>query len=180
MAKLRIIGRTRAFTLLEVLTVIVVIAILSTMVIGSYVSIRDKARRSACENNLRNLHVAMDSYLSDNDGIWPQVPANDLKDPNYPLQWISVLRPYKLAPVNWICPSVQAAIGVDYNQYPRLDYLPTPFGNSPRAAYRFATQPWFVERADIHGDGNLLIFANGEMKSLNQVVRGSAIQAPPQ
>jgi prepilin-type N-terminal cleavage/methylation domain-containing protein len=176
MAKPRPHSRRQAFTILELLTVIVVIAILSTMAIGGWVSIRDKARRSACVNNLKGLHVAMSGYLTDNGGIWPQVPTDNLKDPNYALSWIKALQPYKLAPVNWICPSVQAAIGVDYNHFPRLDYLPTPFGTAPRVAFRYATQPWFIERADIHGDGNLVIYANGGVKSMNEVVRDAHTQ----
>ncbi len=153
------------------MTVLVVMLILATMVMGSYLSIRDKARRSLCQNNLRNLHVAGVGYLTDHENVWPQVPTNDLKDPNYALSWISAFRPYGMAPINWICPSVQAALGIDYNVYPRLDYFATPFAPTPRAASRYATQPWFVERADIHGDGNLVIFANGQVKSLQEVVR---------
>lgn len=165
---------------MELLTVVVIIGILATMIIGSWLSIREKARRSSCQNNLKNLHVAMTGYLTDNENIWPQIPTNNLKDPNYALSWIAKLQPYKLAPVNWICPSVQAVLGLDYNKYPRLDYLPTPFGTQSRAAFQYATQPWFIERADIHGDGNLLIFADGGIKSLNEVVRDVPLQTLPQ
>jgi len=171
--------RNPGFTLLEILTVLVVISILATMVFASYVSLREKARRAACVNNLLNLHVSMDSYLTDHDGLWPQIPSGNLGDPNYAIAWVNVLRPYKLAEINWICPSVQAALGVNYVKYPRLDYLPTPFGTQTREAYQHGTQPWFVERADIHGDGNLLIFANGNVKTIYQAF-SDALQQQPQ
>lgn len=170
-------GGCQGFTILELLTVLVVISLLATMVFGSYSALRDRARRGACVNNLVNLHVAMASYLTDNEGMWPQVPSNNLSDPNYAISWINVLRPYKLTEINWICPSVQAAIGLSYIKYPRLDYLATPFGTQARAAYQYATQPWFIERADIHGDGNLLIFANGAVKSVNDAARDAAQQS---
>jgi len=160
--------RESGFTVLEILTVLVVISILATMIFASYSALRDKARRASCINNLLNLHVGMASYLTDHDGLWPQVPNDNLRDPNFAMGWVNVLRPYKLTEINWICPSVQAALGVNYMKYPRLDYLPTPFGTQVRAAYQYGTQPWFVERADIHGDGNMLIFANGAIKTTNQ------------
>lgn len=169
--------RKRGFTILELLTVLVVISILGTMAFASYTALRDKARRSSCVNNLLNLHVAMASYLTDQEGIWPQIRTSSLTDPNYAIAWVNALRPYKLAEINWICPSCQAAIGLDYIKYPRLDYLATPFGTQPRAAYQYATQPWFIERADIHGDGNMLIFANGSIKSLNQAAQDAMQQS---
>lgn len=169
--------RSSGFTILEILTVIVVIAILATMVTASYSALRDKARRGACINNLLNLHVGMESYLTDHDGVWPQVPNSNLRDPKYAMAWVDSLRPYKLTEINWICPSVQAAIGVNYVTFPRVDYLPTPFGTTARAAFQYGTQPWFVERADIHGDGNMMIFANGQIKSLNEAARDALTQS---
>lgn len=166
----------QAFTILELATVIVVIVILATMAIGSYSSIRDRARRAGCSNNLTGLHVAVASYLSDHDWVWPQVSTDSPTDPAFAQAWIGYLKPYKMQPVNWCCPAIQAAIGLDPNLYPRLDYFPTPFDATPRIAFKYATQPWFVERADIHGDGNMLIYASGEIKSLDDVYRDSRVQ----
>ena len=46
-----------------------------------------------------------------------------------------------------------------------------PFDNKPRTPYRWGRMPWFVERADFHGQGQLIIFTDGSVQELKNVVR---------
>lgn len=164
---------TAAFTLLELVTVIVVISILAVLSIQSFAFLMERAQRVSCTNNLKSLYAAANSYVTDNQS-WPQVSTADIHDPSYAQAWIDAFSHYQIRNINWICPSVQRLLNnPDYIQPDnvRIDYLSTPFDANPTSPARYPTQPWFIERADVHGDGNLMIFANGQVKSLNDVLR---------
>jgi prepilin-type processing-associated H-X9-DG protein/prepilin-type N-terminal cleavage/methylation domain-containing protein len=59
-----------AFTLVELLLVIAIIAILSAMLLPALAKGRLSAQRTACESNLRQLGVATEIYLGDSAGFF--------------------------------------------------------------------------------------------------------------
>ena len=109
----------RAFTLMELLVVISIIALLAAMLLPAIGLVRDSARQTKCLGLQRQLQLANVTYVNDNDGmVLPQVittmPANYLSwsrvraftdlfgltilgGPNYERDWTSA----------WLCPSVQ-------------------------------------------------------------------------
>lgn len=62
-----------AFTLIELLVVIAIIAILAAIFIPSLSRAQHEGRRTACASNLRQIGLAVKSYLSDSQNVFPPV-----------------------------------------------------------------------------------------------------------
>lgn len=56
----------KGFTLIELLVVVAVIAILAALLLPALAKAREKARRSLCQANLKNLFLACNQYMEDN------------------------------------------------------------------------------------------------------------------
>jgi len=63
--------RMDAFTLIELLVVSAIIAILAALLLPALAAAREKARRTACMNNLKQIAIGLESYTSDYGGYFP-------------------------------------------------------------------------------------------------------------
>ena len=60
-----------AFTLIELLVVVAIIAILAAMLLPALSAAREKARRSSCLNQMKQMAGALESYTGDYSGYYP-------------------------------------------------------------------------------------------------------------
>lgn len=64
--------RNLGFTLIELMIVIAIISILCLIMLPNMMRSRDAAKLSSCKYNLRSIAAAMESYATDNSGMYPQ------------------------------------------------------------------------------------------------------------
>ena len=165
-----------AFTALEVVTAVFIVAILAVMALPVLGKLQQRARGAACATNLKNLYVGTDGYVQDHHG-WPSIPAPDARqghDDAYVTAWQAALQPYGITPLTWVCPELHRLRGrpdlaVPVNR--SVDYLAATFdATKPRKPYEHANMPWFVETTDAHGGGQLIIFSNGSVMGMKEAI----------
>jgi len=63
--------RRKGFTLIELLVVIAIIGILAAMVFPVFARARESARKAVCLSNVKNIALAIQMYLADNNDTLP-------------------------------------------------------------------------------------------------------------
>jgi prepilin-type N-terminal cleavage/methylation domain-containing protein/prepilin-type processing-associated H-X9-DG protein len=121
--------RSRGFTLIELLVVIAIIAILVGMLLPAIQKVRESAARSKCQNNLKQIGVAMHSY---HDALGSLPPGGETTGNFY--GWTYLILPqmdndplYKQFQAN--TGAYSAAANLDTAQYRPAFYV-CPSGNT--------------------------------------------------
>jgi len=153
-----------AFTLLEMLAAVMVVVILTALSFPVYQRILPAAERVVCMGNLRNLHAAFAEYAQEG---WPQIPNEiPLGSREEERWWLEESeKNLKLSKKTWICPTIARDVrSMPEADRPLIHYLPTPFSKEPNRASSSPQMPWFIEIANAHGEGNLMVRANGTVE----------------
>jgi prepilin-type N-terminal cleavage/methylation domain-containing protein/prepilin-type processing-associated H-X9-DG protein len=141
--KLGMKNSLRAFTVIELLVVITIIAILVSIAFPVFSSIQEKARATQDMNNLRQLGIATQTYLNDNDGVIfvDQGTTSWMKSlhPKYLPAWKIFQSPFdgrssaeddSISPVSYGLNSNAATKSMDKIQKPTLFILLAPAQSS--------------------------------------------------
>ncbi len=104
----------RGFTLIELLVVIAIIAILAAILFPVFARARENARKSSCQNNLKQLALGFKQYINDFDERYPLVASTvgTGGSGTPPYGWADSLQPYIKNTQVYQCPS-DAAEGAD-------------------------------------------------------------------
>ena len=123
--------RPRAFSLIELIIVIAIVGILLTLAFPEYQRMIERARSVVCMNNLRQIGVAVGTYLADNDNTFPFIepnPDDPVYDPAYEAKpMLTELGPYGVTQQLLRCPedlragNYFAQRGSSYQWSPILD-----------------------------------------------------------
>ena len=90
---------THAFTLIELLVVITIIIILASIAYPVYTGVQERARATQDMNNLRQIGLATQMYLNDNDGVYFDAASNWMTQlqPKYIPSWKIFQSPFDQA-----------------------------------------------------------------------------------
>lgn len=99
-----------AFTLLELLLVIALIALLAGLIFPTMETLRRQAESTACASNLRQIGLAVLQKVQDNGNLFPLVEQGDPSDPFYTpdkgaQSLLETLKPYGITEKTLRCPS---------------------------------------------------------------------------
>lgn len=103
----RVVGRLGAFTLVELLVVVAILAILAALLLPALSAARERSKAAVCMSNLRQVGLAIQMYAGDYDGWTPPVYR-----PAEPYTWTALLAngrylsvPIRGKPSVLLCPS---------------------------------------------------------------------------
>lgn len=161
--------KNKGFTLIELIAVISILGILASLLFVGYQKNLNRFEKPACVSNLTALYRVLSTYQTDNDGRWPQLPANirmgSVEEEDF---WISTFKDYDFHGKNWRCRTADRLMrsNSDAVRVPKIHYLPTLFDSDKnRRSPIDWGHPWAVEIGDMHGDGNLMLFSNGKIRT---------------
>jgi type II secretory pathway pseudopilin PulG len=162
--------RVSAFTIVEVLAARLLVLVLAVFIAPNYRPLLERAQGVICASHMRSICLAMDHYLNDHDQVWPQAPS-PADQRAWSDFWLATLAPYGITRSTWQCPTIRGLLRDAGDEGPILHYTPAMFDPTPGIARRWSTQPWLVEIANAHGQGALVCFPDGSVKSFNEIIR---------
>jgi prepilin-type N-terminal cleavage/methylation domain-containing protein len=168
--------RERSFTLLELIAVVSILAVLATIVIVVSPMVFKSVERVRCMGNLRSLHAALGTYLSDNNR-WPQLPKDvAMNSPQEDAWWRETLKAYGMTDKTWHCPTLSRTAKQKNMQEALAEnhYLPTLFDAAPATPYRWPAMPWAMEVGNNHGSGLLIVTMGGTVLTYDEFYRNAA------
>lgn len=128
-------SRRKGFTLIELLVVIAIIAILAAILFPVFARARDKARQTACLNNLKQLALGVIMYSNDWDECAPgaghpfAIYANSAWPVDKYVAWQVNIEPYVKSKAMYNCPSAAmiSTVALDSTAgYQKVSGVPMP------------------------------------------------------
>ena len=124
----------RAFTLIEILVVLAIIAVLAALLTSAAGSVRATMQRTQCAGNMRQIGIGLNLYCNEHGGDYPESMHTTEKEHE---AWVWLLKPYlgnvdevRICPADPKAEERRQAKGTSYilNEYLVVP-LTDPFGN---------------------------------------------------
>lgn len=170
--------RCRAFTLVELLIVIAIIAVLAALLFPAAQSTMEKARRAKCASNLRQLGASFTTFAQENDGYMPWCRITIRADLDGPTPWLDQQGNIRFAVTNlyakgyvrelglWVCASDRidnvppspvsvAKSAVSFDPTKHCSYLYVVGYNVMSSSERFSDAPVLTDESNEDEDGSL-------------------------
>ncbi len=159
-------SKEAAFTLLELLVVMLIIGVLVALTLPNFSALRNRAEGVVCMGRLRGLWTAFSTTLNDGNG-WPQLPTEITIGTKAEQQWWLDYSAANLglSSNDWQCPTVvrnQKSL-TNSQQITLISYLPTLFDSKPMSPKNWPRMPWFTEVQGGHGTGILSVRTDGSV-----------------
>lgn len=168
-------GSYSGFTLIELIAVVAILGVLATLVFTATNSLVQRAEKPACIANLKTLHLALTTHLTDNSK-WPQVPeGTELDSPAEDAWWRTTLAPYGMTEKSWSCPTLRRT-AKEKNMEAALrenHYVPSLFDEYAATPYRWPKMPWAMEVGNNHGSGLLIIMMDGSVQPYEDFLKNA-------
>jgi len=157
--------KIQAYTLVEILTVVGIIALLSAILFPVISRVRENGRNTTCQSNLKQLGLSLQMYVSDNGGtspLWwdgPYDPNSRVRNETPPrngICWTQRLYPYFK---NWDlihCPDASA----DRDSHDDLDAFDFAGIDTGRPDYDFNANLCGLNEALISAPSNVATFSD--------------------
>ena len=180
-----------AFTLVELLVVVAIIAILAALLLPALARAGEKARSTACKNHLRQIGLGLQMYVSDSGFYPPMAERGTLT--------LCFDRLYPYCPINWTneswnCPTYIAkggivsrdriktnSTGISYS----YNYMgiATGFPGSPRSLFRLrlglgGLPQYCKNEPGVRAPGEMYAVADARSETAGQGIAGAIKMSP--
>jgi type II secretory pathway pseudopilin PulG len=169
-----------AFTLVEIVAVIGILAVLVTLLIPVVSHQIEKSEGVVCAGKLRTLYVALSTSIVD-ENRWPTVPAgipaNSLQEQQWWLQYSS--NNMGLTARDWQCPTLvrEQLMNPNAPQRNLISYWPAPLDGMMLTQINdmFKDVPWFIENVPAaHGNLTLCVLSDGSVTRFEDLFTNTA------
>jgi len=134
------VRRARAFTLVEMLVVISIIAVLAALLLPAVQAARETARRVQCQNNLRQIALAFQTFEADKEYLpasrsFPTIPKKYYPDTFKPASWNSITGVQPNHTMTWVYHILPQIERQDLRDVIDNVYITAYQKNQPQQAY---------------------------------------------